>query len=115
VGEYGFWSVLSAMACCQQLSLEMLIAMTARRPDGRQQHGLSADQENDTRHIGRRHWRGRHAAKAADALQLSFIVLVFAINPVPHGDRLDAAPHGDGSASPRFIDSKRVATRLSTE
>src|SRR5207245_3522008 len=52
----------------------------------------------DTRHIGRRHRCGRRTAKPADALQLSFIVLVFAINPVPHGDRLDgwtgAAPNG---------------------
>src|SRR5206468_11790812 len=30
--------------------------------DGREQHGLNADEENDTRQIGRRHRRGRRAA-----------------------------------------------------
>jgi len=30
--------------------------------DGREQHGLNADEENDIRHIGRRHRRGRRAA-----------------------------------------------------
>jgi hypothetical protein len=71
---------------------------------GREQHGLNADEENDTRHIGRRHWRGRRAAKPADALQLSFIVLVFAIKPVPHGDRLDGLDGRDPKRSTAAAD-----------